>query len=145
TPSRNGRTRRPPARRRRGRAARTPSSAWGSWGQGLQLVLPQHANAADLALDGPRHAFELSGDLVVGVPFHLPQRNLSQLVLVEQIEQPAALVGHLRRLFDRRLAAEQLVNVEIARNLARLMTADDVDGPRYGARRQQPPEVVAVG
>ena len=72
----------------------------------LQLVFPEQANAAHLALDGARHAIQPGRDLLVGVAFDFPEGDLPQLGLVERVEQAPALVGQLGGLLGCGLAGQ---------------------------------------
>jgi hypothetical protein len=77
-----------------------------SWLGVLQLVFPQQMDAVNLALDGARHAVQPDRDLLVGVPFDLPQGDLPQLRLLEQVEQTPALVRRRGGFRGGRLAGQ---------------------------------------
>jgi hypothetical protein len=69
-------------------------------------VSPQRADAADSALDGAGHAVQPGRDFLVGEPLDLPQSDLPQLRLREQVEQAPALVGRRGGFLEGRLAGQ---------------------------------------
>src|SRR5262249_39067373 len=125
-------------------------------------LLPDAADRAQLALDGPLDAPELRRDLGVGVPLHLPPGDGAQRLLLELVQQPPALVRHLtgergagfaagdllpaaasvgvaRRAAERRLAADGA-----AAALPPLLVPHLLDRLAGRDRDQQRPESVAV-
>ena len=59
------------------------------------LRLPDLANEGESPLDGRGGAAEEMAQLRVRVPLHLPQGDLSQLVVAQGVEQTEELVGQL--------------------------------------------------
>src|SRR5262249_37388180 len=156
TPPRSG--------RRPGRsAAPRPARGWAAQGcrSWRRLLAPDDANRLQLARHRPPRAVEPPGDLVVGEAFHLPEGDLAQGVVGEQLEQPLVLLGDLRGELRSGLVAHDLLDGRLvprrppgrdprfAREGATalafaVLVGELVEGLAGGDDHQQPPQVVAV-
>jgi len=85
------------------RAGRLPMSS---------LPIPDDTDRGQLPLDRRNGPPDLPGDLLVREPFHLPDRQLTELAIIELCEQPGALVrdlgGELRRWPRARVRSERV-------------------------------------
>ena len=86
------------------------------------LVFPKPADQAEFAFDGPGNARQPLGDLLDGVPFHLPQGHVAQL-------------GVITRSWSYRNRGETAPDVEIAVELTGPDGAVHRWGPEHAAHR----------
>src|SRR5262249_706261 len=124
--------------------------------------VPELANHLEPAFHGGQGTIDLLTDLLVGVAFHLPHRDGTQLLVRQAVEQTPTLLGHGHGKLGSRLMAEDLLDARLraagqaeepgrfsgklaAAVLQALLALDQVDGLAGGDDHQQAPEVVAVG
>jgi hypothetical protein len=78
------------------------------------------------------------------VAFDLPQGDLPQLRLLEQVQQATALIRRRGSFLGGRLAVQEPFQIVFTSEVFRPLAADQVDGTRDGPCGQQPPQVVAT-
>ena len=96
----------------------------------------------------------LRGDLGVGVALHLPHGHPPQRLVPQAVQEPGALLGHLRRQLGGRLGAEDGLDVRAlqvgqgqhpaAAAGGAALVLGEVDGLAHRQDEEQLPEVVAV-
>src|SRR5262249_10559186 len=74
------------------------------------FLLPARSDEIQFALDRAANAVEPGCDLVVGIAFHLQQGNGTEVLVLEQFEQPVTLLRHLGRQLRRRFATKDVLN-----------------------------------
>src|SRR5262249_12916210 len=106
--------------------------------------LPQDADPLQLALDGPDHAPESDGDLLVRVPLDLPKCDVPQLGVIQPTKQPPVFVGHFGGQLRSRLPAEQLSWAVQGVGFGGPLPALQVDGFADRNDSEQTPQVGAI-
>src|SRR5262249_36703695 len=105
-------SRRPRSGRRSGRPAALRPGTEGARGACRScrwLLAPDDANGLQLAGHGPPRAVKPRGDLVLGEALHLPDGDLAQARVAEQVQQSLVLLRNLGRKLRRGLVAHHLL------------------------------------
>src|SRR5262249_3091830 len=129
-----------------------------SW---LRLLAPDDANGLQLPSHRAPGAVEPLGDLVLREALHLPDGNLAQGVVAEQVQQALILFGDLSPELPRGLVAHHLreaclappgrpgvyprwVRARATAATPAVLVGELVEGLAGGDDHQQPPQVVPV-
>ena len=117
---------------------------------------PKISDDLKLALHGAGSATYRGRDLFHSMPFHPPDRNLTQVVGPKKLEESRTLFSHLGGQFRRRLSAEDLFEKKVfrqvvvcqARMAAAFLAPFGTEQPPGLASRhdcEDAPQVVSIG